>query len=86
MAFHAGFSGERAERTWASRIRILKELSFIDLKSGPSGPLSYALIFNPYLVVKHHWASKHPGITEADWNGLRARMLEVGAIDLASVP
>jgi hypothetical protein len=50
MAFHAGFDGQRAERTWKQRLNILAELYFINLKEGPSGPASYALILNPYKV------------------------------------
>jgi hypothetical protein len=50
MAFYSGFTGERAEYTWASRIRILTDLGFIDIKSGPSGTISYILILNPYQV------------------------------------
>ena len=38
MAFFSGFTGERAERTWASRMRILADLGFIDIKDGPNGP------------------------------------------------
>ncbi len=54
MAFHAGFSTQRAERTWRQKLDNLASLGFIDLKSGPSGPASYALIWNPYLVIKDH--------------------------------
>ena len=31
MAFFSGYTGERAERTWASRMRILEQLGFIDI-------------------------------------------------------
>jgi hypothetical protein len=41
MAFHAGFTGHRGERTWRSRMKILADLGFIDIREGPSGPLSY---------------------------------------------
>ena len=37
MAFFSGFSGERAEHTWLSRIEKLHELGFIDIKEGLSG-------------------------------------------------
>src|ERR1700733_11826987 len=48
MAFFSGFTGERAERTWASRIRILADLGFIEVAEGPNGAISYVLIYNPY--------------------------------------
>ena len=82
MAFHAGFSGERAVRTWKERLRILNELCFIALKEGPSGPESYALILNPYHVIEQHRANSTPGLTKARYNTMIARMSEIGATDL----
>ena len=46
MAFHSGFTTQRAERTWRQKLDVLAELGFIDLKSGPNGPASYALLWN----------------------------------------
>jgi hypothetical protein len=37
MAFHAGFSGQRAEQTWAERMMILERLQFIETQEGPEG-------------------------------------------------
>jgi hypothetical protein len=80
MAFFSGFSGERAERTWASRIRILADLGFIVVEDGPSGPISYVLILNPYLVVrKHHKAGR---VDAKSYNALIDRMIEIGAKEL----
>lgn len=81
-AFHAGFTGQRSVPTWKERIRILVELGFIDVKPGPSGEISYALIFNPYNVIKRHHEERHPGITEDMFNALSARAVEIGAKDL----
>lgn len=78
MAFHAGYSTQRAERTWKQKLEILADLGFIDLKSGPSGPASYALILNPYLVIKKHHDKKSPGLREDKFNALVARALEIG--------
>lgn len=80
MAFFSGFTGERAVRTWASRMRILDDLGFIDVKDGPNGPISYVLIFNPYLVVREHYDAGH--VNEAFFNSLGQRMIEIGAQDL----
>ncbi|MGA8497638.1 MAG: hypothetical protein WB764_19280 [Xanthobacteraceae bacterium] len=77
-AFHAGFAGQRAERTWRGRLTILKKLNFIDLKEGPSGPASYALLFNPYKVIEWHHIHKTPGLREDKWNALVERAGEVG--------
>ena len=84
MAFHAGYSGQRAEQTWTDRIRILAQLGFIDVKPGPSGELSYALIWNPYHVVKAHYKAKTPGMREDLFNALIQRANEIGADDLDS--
>jgi hypothetical protein len=78
MAFHAGFVSQRAERTWKLKLKALHKLNFIDLKSGPSGPESYALIWNPYHVIKWHREKKTPGLREDKYNALVVRALEVG--------
>jgi hypothetical protein len=80
MAFFSGFTGERAERTWASRMHILADLGFIDIKEGPNGPISYVLILNPYHVVNRH--VELGNINAATFNALKQRMIEIGAQDL----
>jgi hypothetical protein len=80
MAFFSGFAGERAERTWLSRMRILEELGFISIAAGPNGPVSYVLIFNPYLVIKHLAATGR--LSDAALNALKQRMIEIGAHDM----
>ena len=83
MSFFSGFSGERAERTWASRMRILADLGFIDIKDGPSGPISYVLLWNPYGVVKEH---KEKGrVDSKSFHALLERMIEIKAHDLEEV-
>ena len=80
MAFFSGFDGERAQRTWLSRIRKLHELGFIDVKEGSSGPVSYILIDNPYTPLKR--LRDNGMISDRFWNALTARMIEIGADDL----
>ena len=65
MANASGFSGQRSEHTWATRMKKLKELHFIDIKPGKSGPMSNAIIWNPHLVLRQHHEDKTPGLTEA---------------------
>ncbi|MDE0344478.1 MAG: hypothetical protein OXI66_01680 [Boseongicola sp.] len=84
MAYFSGFSGERAVRTWTMRMRTLKDLGFIDIKSGPNGPISYVLIFNPYLVVRQLYEAGQ--INESFFNSLAQRMIEIGAHDLSDPP
>jgi len=83
MAFHAGFSGQRALRTWKDRVKRLAELGFIDVKSGPIGDLSYAIFLNPYHVLKRH--SLAGDINAAKWQALVIRALEIGAYDLDEI-
>jgi hypothetical protein len=78
LAFHAGFTSQRAERTWKQKLKILENLGFIDLKSGPSGPESYALIWNPYLIIRRYHEQKKPGLREDKFNALLVRALEIG--------
>jgi hypothetical protein len=80
MAFFSGFTGERAERTWASRMNILADLGFIEIAEGPNGPVSYVLLYNPYQVVKKHF--EKGAINVASFNALKQRMIEIGAQDL----
>lgn len=82
LAFHAGFTGQRAVTTWRDRVRSLAELGFIDTKPGPSGDLSYALILNPYQIIKKHHKKSHSGISEGAYNALQQRAIDIGADDL----
>ncbi|HEY3897209.1 MAG TPA: hypothetical protein VGM54_01265 [Chthoniobacter sp.] len=78
LAFASGFGGQRAKQTWTQRIQGLADLGFIKLADGSSGPLSHALILNPYLVVKSLKAS----IPNDRYNALLARANAIGASDL----
>jgi len=82
MAFHSGFSGQRAVQTWTDRVKILHRLGFINVKPGPSGDLSYAVILNPYKVIKEMIKEGGPAIAEALMTGLIQRANEIGANDL----
>ena len=81
MAFHAGFDGQRAERTWAEKIRKLEELGFISVKPGQAGPLSHVLILNPYRVIERLRAAKTPGLTHEKYNAFVERAIEIGALE-----
>jgi hypothetical protein len=83
MAFHAGFSGQRAVRTWKDRVRRLSDLEFIDVKEGPLGEFSYAVFFNPYHVIKRHFIAGK--VQQAKWQALIVRANEVGAFDFDNI-
>src|ERR1700733_10310760 len=71
-ACHAGFDGQRGERTWRAKMKLLAELGFIEIQSGPSGAMSYALILNPSLVIRLH-DQKRSGLREDKYNALVER-------------
>ena len=79
MAFHSGFSGQRASRTWKDRMKRLADLNFIGVVSGPLGEMSFAILYNPFHVLKRAYiAGKLP---ENYWQSLVVRANEVGALD-----
>lgn len=80
MAFHAGFEGQRALRTWKDRVQRLANLGFIGLKPGPLGDLSYAVFFNPYHIVKLAYLDGN--VQERKWQALIVRANEVRSFDL----
>jgi len=82
MANAAGFGGQRGEHTWVTRVRKLRDLKFINVKAGKSGPLSNAIIWNPHLVIRWHYHMKTPGLTEQSYNSLLETALDIGALDM----
>lgn len=82
MAYFSGFTGERAEHTWRTRIRKLVDLGFIRTAEGATGKEHYILILNPFRVILGHIKKKR--VNKAAENTLRQRMIEVRANDLDS--
>jgi hypothetical protein len=75
MAFAAGFSGQRGERTWRDRLKRLAELHFIELQAGASNRSAYAFLPNPHAVILRHHDAKTPGMSEATYNAFLERAL-----------
>jgi hypothetical protein len=82
LAHASGFGGQRGEHTWATRIKKLQELEFIDVAAGRSGPLGHAIIWNPHYILRWHHHIKTPGLTATSYNALIETALEVGASDM----
>lgn len=80
MAYFAGFTGDRAQHTWTTRIRQLADLGFIKFEKGVHGPVNYVLLLNPFRVVRQHIDSGE--LRREAANVLRERMSETGATDL----
>lgn len=83
MAFHAGFEGQRALRTWKDRVQRLANLGFIDVKPGPVGDLSYAVFYNPYHVIKRAYLAGD--VQERKWQALVIRATEITAFDIDDI-
>jgi len=83
MAFHAGFEGQRALRTWKDRMHRLAKLGFIGVKPGPLGELSYAVIYNPYHVIKRAYLADD--VQENKWQALVIRANEISAFDVDDI-
>jgi hypothetical protein len=79
LAFESGFGGNRAETTWLVRMRKLKELGFIDSKSGSSGDFHYVLLLNPLLVIKAKFLVDEEN---EDYTSLVAKSIQVGDYSL----
>ncbi len=84
MANASGFGGQRGEHTWATRMKKLQELKFIDIKSGKSGSMGNAIIWNPHYILRWHHSINTPGLTQASYAALIETALDVGANDMLS--
>ena len=80
MAFHAGFEGQRALRTWKDRVQRRADLGFIGLRAGALGDLSYAVFYNPYHVVRR--AHERGEVQDRKWHALVVGAIEIGVFDL----
>lgn len=83
MALHAGFDGQRAVRTWKDRMHRLVQLGFIGTQTGPMGDLSFAVIYNPYHVIKRAYLSKL--VPENKWQSLMIRANDINVFDLDDI-
>ena len=84
MIYASGFSRSRAEYTWGTRMKLLQELRFIDIKPGRSGPMSHALLWNPHFVIRWHHKQKTAGLREESYAALVELALELGAKDMTN--
>ena len=83
MAFHAGFEGQRALRTWRDRISRLASMGFIGVKSGAYGDLSYAVVYSPFHVIKRAFIAGKVPLNK--YQALLMRANEVGAWDFDDI-
>jgi|GEM_PF-521916 len=101
LAFASGFAGERAERTWADRMRRLEVLGFVKTRPSGASRLGFAFIPNPHAVIFALYAAKSDpvpstpeavdlrsmlaGLTEGAFNAFVERALELGCDDVKAL-
>lgn len=76
-AFHAGYRGARATRTWRERMRILEARGFIKCK--PKGNLDFGLVVlvHPSVVARELRSQPHV-VSERWWTAYATRRSEIG--------
>jgi len=79
FASEAGFTGERAVHTWRRRMKLLKELGFIQTKKGAAGDFHYILLMNPNVVVELLKRKGAHKIQEELYLKFRDRIMDIGA-------
>ncbi|WP_426320477.1 hypothetical protein [Pseudoduganella sp. R-43] len=77
FASEAGFVGERAVDTWRRRMKQLRELWFIQTKSGPTGEFHYVLLLNPNAAME--WMRTAGKMQDGLYARFIDRVIEVGA-------
>ena len=77
LAYSAGYTGQRASRTWRNHIEQLKKLRFIETAQVGNRPNGNILILDPYIVAAYH---KDKGnASDAWWATFTDRAAKVGA-------
>lgn len=82
LAFHSGYTGQRAVRSWKERMKVLADLGFIRIASGTAGEFSHAVILNPHFAIRRLHSAKTAGLTAAAYNALVERAIAIGAEDM----
>jgi hypothetical protein len=94
VAYAAGFTGQRGERTLVDRLKRLSDAGFIEIKASGTNRFGFIFIPNPHAVIMRLWASQEaakndatlprPSITlqEASYHAFLERALEIGCQDV----
>jgi len=82
LAFESGFKGQRSVATWKGKMKILKDLRFIEAEKGKYGDYNYVLIYNPFYIVKYHYKSGSGLISKDSYLSLVERAQVIKAKDL----
>ena len=75
-AYAAGYTGNRAVRSWRERMQLLEELGFIKTKEAGGRSFHYVLLMHPTVAVKQLYGENK--VSEDWWTTYRGRQAEVG--------
>ncbi len=77
FAYSAGYKGNRAVRSWRERVKELKQLGFVDIKSRGNTEVAYILLLNPLHTVAR--LRDEGRISDDWWNAYVERANDIGA-------
>ncbi len=78
-AYAAGYTGQRAVRTWRERMRTLRKLGFIETLSTGNREFGSVLIINPLLVCARLRHDKDTKVPDAWWSAFVSRARKISA-------
>jgi hypothetical protein len=73
-AYAAGYSGQRALRTWQERMRVLDQIGFIRTVPVGNDAYRYVALVHPTVAVQRLWDAKK--IPDHWWNAYCARKVQ----------
>jgi len=76
-AFCAGYTGNRARRSWQERMRLLAKNGFIEIDPKGNRAFGYVLIVHPALVAAKFRRERK--VTEEWWQMLQQQLIDSGA-------
>lgn len=76
-AFCAGYTGNRARRSWQERMRLLAKNGFIEIDAKGNRSIGYVLIVHPALVAAKFRRERK--VTEEWWQMLQQQLIDSGA-------
>jgi len=75
-AYSAGYTGQRAVRTWRSHLTRLKKMGFVEIAPRGNVQNGFVLLIDPFKAIAN--LKKQGQITEYWFNAFHARCLEIG--------
>lgn len=94
LPYASGFTGPRGVRGWQERMKLLKELGFVEIEASGAQKFGLAFLPNPNLVLLDLWEKKKAqgtgpydppalgGLQDATMSAFLERAIDVGANDV----